>query len=245
MTAETIKPFRIEIKKLRAFLRLLSFEKKDPDKLELHGDLKEMHKTGGRFRDLQLHRQRILDAIKKKGSSLYSNKLHKTGLKEIKKEETHFLAGDSFAKTEKKLKERIPEAYTTQTVKDFFRSRLETIHTIIRKARFSDKEMHTIRKQLKDILYILKLYSVELKAPLGFRFWTKTELGKIKAIEDQLGFLNDSRNALNLLQPSDIKHYEGEDKKLLFQVRNGLVQEKRKLKKELLLSLEKIPLRKP
>jgi len=245
ITAETIKPFRIEIKKLRAFLRLLSFEKKDPGILELHGDLKKMHKTGGRFRDLQLHRQRVLDAMKKKGNSFYSDQLLKTGSTEIKKEKKHFLAGDSFSKTEKKIKEHLPEEYTTRTIKEFFRSRLEIIQEIIRAARFSDKEMHTIRKQLKDILYILKLYSVELKKSLGFRFWTRTELGKVKAIEDQLGFLNDSRNALALLQPTDIKGYDGEDKKLLRQVRSKLVREKRKLKKELLASLDKIPLEKP
>jgi CHAD domain-containing protein len=241
-TAETIKPFRIEIKKLRAFLRLLELEAREPDNLTLHGDLKDMHKSGGRFRDLQLHRERISEAMKKSPGTGYSKALLHTGVKQLRKEKKEFLSHDDFPKTEKKIKEYLPDEYTTHTIRYFFRSKLDGIQKIITTARYSDKEMHSIRKQLKDVLYIIKLYSTDLRKALGFRFWSKTDLQQAKTIEDQLGFLNDRRNALTLLRPADINEFEGEDKKLLQRVKRRLLSEKRELKKQLLVDLKKLNL---
>jgi hypothetical protein len=244
-TAETIKPFRIEIKKLRAFLRLLDHEINDHDKIKLPGSLKEMHKSGGRFRDLQLHQQRIEDAIRKRPGIQFSHDLVHAAQKEIRKERTSFLSHKHIGKPETKLKEHLPKSCTTATVRDFFRAKLDHIATIIEAAKWSDKEMHDIRKKLKDILYIIKLYQLDLKKPLGFRFWSKAELQKAKDLEDQLGFLNDTRNALLILDTAMIKRYQGEEKKLLQSLRRALLVKKTRQKKEVIVSLDGLVLDKP
>ena len=64
-SAEAIHLFRIEIKKLRAFLRLLSLKLKKEDELKLPFKIKKMYKYAGKIRDRQLHRKRMKAAIKK------------------------------------------------------------------------------------------------------------------------------------------------------------------------------------
>jgi CHAD domain-containing protein len=242
---ETIKLFRIGIKKLRAFLRLLGLETNEPEKLELHGSLKKMHKSGGYYRDFHLLRQRVTNMIQEKPAIRYSKNLESIGSARMAAEKKEFLSHGHFVKTEKKIRHRLPEQIDTATLKAFIRSRMDGIYKIIKRCRYTDKEMHSIRKQLKDVLYIIKLYAFLQDKKFGFRFWTKKELEQAKAIEDDLGFLNDTRNQLALLTPADINPYTGEDKKLLLRLKRDLLKERRDRKADLLKVLNKLQLNKP
>ena len=245
-TSETIKPLRIEIKKLRAFLRLVMLESKEPHRLELPQDLEKLHKTGGKVRDLQLHEQRIREAVKKTPGVLFNlNNLLYPSRKELKKEKKHFFSHKDFPGKEKKLIENLPAGYNTATIKRFFRQKLDGIAEIIAAGTYTDKELHSIRKKLKDVLYIIKLYRIEIKRPLGFRFWNSKELQKAKNLEDLLGFFNDSCNALSLLNSFDFNKAGNEEKKLVNNVRRQVLAKKRELKSQVLISVKELNLVKP
>ncbi len=245
-SAETIKPFRIEIKKVRAFLRLLELEIKDPDKLEIPASLKEMHKSGGRYRDLQLHQQRIRETVKKNTAiTITMSSLLKEGNQQLKKERQDFFQHKNFPAAERKLQEELPDKYNIETIKRFFRDKLDIIAGIIAAGTYHDKELHNIRKKLKDVLYIIKLYRIDIKKPLGFRFWNKAELQHVKGLEDKLGLVNDIHNALVLLQSEKINQFAGKEKKLLLSIRRQLVAEKRKLKTQIIFFLQELPLDRP
>src|SRR5688500_15261058 len=91
VTAETIKPFRIEIKKIRAFLRLLALESKNQDLPEFPKSLKRMHKSGGHLRDAEMHQKRISDYIAKNPGISYDRKiLLRSSISVAKKEKKRF-----------------------------------------------------------------------------------------------------------------------------------------------------------
>jgi CHAD domain-containing protein len=245
-TAEAIKVFRIEVKKLRAFLRLLSLELPDSTQLKLPKELKKMHKRGGVLRDLQLHQKRIRKAIENsKNKQLNTRDLLKPEIKETKKTKQKLLSIKEFIDSEKALKNKLPDHFSPATIRRFFREKQDVIIAIIRKGRYSDKELHNIRKKIKDILYILKLYREDIKKPLGFRFWTSKELQQVKDLEELLGQYNDVYNAMRFLSMDHINKHDGEEKKLLLAVRREVVAEKRKLKKEILDVVVRLNLDKP
>ena len=73
-SAKAIHLFRVEIKKLRAFLRLLSLGLKKEDALKLPPKIKKMYRYAGKVRDRQLHYKRMKAAIKKKRTTFRGNK---------------------------------------------------------------------------------------------------------------------------------------------------------------------------
>jgi hypothetical protein len=244
-TAESIKTFRIEVKKLRAFLRLISLEAKDPDELKLPSELKKMHQRGGVLRDQQLQQQRLRDAIREKNLPHLAKTLLHPQIKETKKTKEKLLSLDEFVRSEKKIRKHLPEKYDTRTIMRFFREKEDVILEIIRKGTYKDKELHDIRKKIKDILYILKLYSEDLRRPLGFRFWTSKELKQVKALEELLGKHNDAHNAMTFLGTKEVNKHEGDEKKLLLAVRREVLSDKRKLRLQILEEVKKLNLSKP
>lgn len=198
-----------------------------------------MHKKGGVFRDLQLHQQRIRKAIETNKNIAYDTAdLIKPEVKETKKTKEELLSIKEFADSEKKIRNHLPDGYNKNTTRRFFQENLAVILDIIQKGRYSDKELHDIRKKLKDILYIIKLFKEDIGKPMGFRFWNAKELQQVKDLEDLLGFYNDACNALGFLKMRDINNHKEQEKKLLLSVRREVVAEKRKLRLQVLEGLK-------
>lgn len=241
--AETIKPFRIGIKKLRALLRLLSLERPSSKDLKLPGSLKKMHKSGGRVRDLELLEEKILEAINQRPEINYDKKaLLEREERVAQKEEKEFLSLEEFSKAEKKIRQNLPDQLRTRTVKLFFRTKIEEAGLLAEKRSHHDKDLHSIRKKLKDILYILKLYREDLNTPLGFRFWPQKLLLKVKGLEEQLGHFNDICNALMLITPSFINKLKQPERKLIVFVKRKLLAEKRVMKDQVIQALSSLDL---
>lgn len=172
--------FRVQYKKLRAFLRLLSLEAGTPIKLP-HG-MKKMYRTAGKIRDRQIHHKKFpAPGQGKKDKSWYPSK----------KEEKHFLSGAQLSSIEKNLLQKIPESLSPETVKTFFKQKQDSINNLLQKTGKKDEDLHLIRKQLKDLIYIVQLFIEELKQPLPFRFWNRSERKKIDELAHQLGLFND------------------------------------------------------
>src|SRR5665647_1643877 len=61
---EAIHQFRVEYKKLRAFLRMMSQQKGNAGEIKISKKLKKGYNISGVIRDLQLQQQRILEVTK-------------------------------------------------------------------------------------------------------------------------------------------------------------------------------------
>jgi CHAD domain-containing protein len=172
--------FRVQFKKLRAFLRLLSLETGTPIKLP-HG-MKKMYRTAGKIRDRQIHQKKFpAPGQGKKDKSWYPSK----------KEEKHFLSGAQLSSIEKNILKEIPGSLRPETVQTFFIQKQDSIKSLLQKTGKKDEDLHFIRKQLKDLIYIIQVYAEELKQPLPFLFWNKSENKKMETLAHQLGLFND------------------------------------------------------
>src|SRR5712671_976701 len=80
-TEKAIHDFRIDVKKLRAFLRMLRLRAKKPEQLKYSHPFKKMYSLTGKIRDRQL----CLDRIKETNKTYKGSKQHdlKKEIKEL------------------------------------------------------------------------------------------------------------------------------------------------------------------
>lgn len=173
--------FRVQYKKLRAFLRLLSLETGTP--IKLPRKLKKMYRLAGKIRDRQIqHKTFPVPGQDKKEKGWYPTP----------EEQKQFLSQSELSSIEKELIKKLPQSLSTETIKTFFKQKQETIHQLLQKKEKKDEDLHLVRKHLKDLIYIIQLFTEELKQPLPFRFWNRAENKMADALAHQLGLFNDS-----------------------------------------------------
>ncbi len=236
---ETIHLFRVDVKKLRAFLRMMRLEAEEPGELKFPPDFKKMYSLTGKIRDRQLYQKRLTESNKTRGNRL-RNKISslKKELAELMKKQNEILTKKEFADIEEKMIKVLHGKVSATLVKKFFLQKLSISKEIIAKADYKDKELHSLRKCFKDIIYIIRIFRDNIKKLLPFIFWDKAELKKTEDLSHTLGLFNDSYIALSFLSPADIRKTETAEKELLLLLRRQWLADKLKQKKEI---LNKIP----
>ena len=236
-SAEVIHLFRIEIKKLRAFLRLLSLELKKENELKLSSKIKEMYQYAGKVRDRQLYHKRMKFTIKNNEPQFPEIKMvwkDIAGKKE--KMENKWLSDKDFFAAELKLKKKLPNEIGTATVDAFFSLELGNISSLANKGSITGKELHTIRKSLKDIIHIIKLYRAEMKVKRPFIFWNKGREEAAERLAQRLGSFNDLSMDLYFLKKAMKMNSDSKTKEMQ-SLHKAWRAEKRKLKKQIVNSL--------
>ena len=236
---ETIHLFRVDIKKLRAFLRMLRLEAEEPHELKFPAVFKKMYSLAGKIRDRQLLLKRLEETKKISGDRLHKTiSSFKQELEELTKKKDEILSKKEVEEIEEKIKKHIPAKVHATLIKKFFLQKSGVIKEIIAKADKKDKELHSLRKNLKDIIYVISIFRVKFKTAFHILPWDRAELKKAEDLSHTLGLFNDSYIALSFLKPAEIKKGDQEEKELLLLLRRQWLREKRKLKKEI---LNKIP----
>ncbi len=144
---EEIHSFRTEIKKLKAFLRLLNI--KSPKKLN------QIYKVLGYIRILQLQTQNIGKLILEADI-----KMPFTYLMIYAKAATYTIKAKSLIKgyhstkkTKAAIKIIVPNKITHKAIKIFIQTELNILRPILGLKKIADESMHDIRKLLKDLQY--------------------------------------------------------------------------------------------
>ena len=198
---EAIHLFRTDIKKLRAFLRLLSLQTEDDKKMKLPAALKKMYTSAGIIRDAQLKRQRL-------HSMLHLGKQHTEILilssEQLAALQQDFLSAKELKAAEASLDKHLPEILFNATVQSFFYQKQFGIKSIMDAGLYRDEQLHEVRKQLKDLLYIIKI-DEDTGTTLPFSFWNKEELIFAEKLAHELGLFNDAVVMLGFLQAEDCK----------------------------------------
>jgi CHAD domain-containing protein len=237
-SGEAIHLFRIEIKKLRAFLRLLSLELKEDDELKLPPEIKKMYKYAGKLRERQLHRKRIKAAVKNNQPPLRSIRRNWKVDTKKKAGEHKWLSGKDFSAAELKLKRKLPHEPGNDAVNAFFRLKIDNILTFIYKGSYTTSELHAIRKSLKDIIYTIKLYRTEMKVNLSFIFRDKRGEEMAERLAHELGAYNDLCRDIAFLKNAMKKNDDHNAKKEMQSLYNIWLAGKRKLKKKIVKSIQ-------
>jgi CHAD domain-containing protein len=165
--AEDFHQLRVEIKKINAGFELISFCTKDFDRKKYYKPYQNVFKQAGKLREMHVQ-ESILTGYKQYGSLKHFNEDFKK--KEAHESEKFFLLLNEGLKL-KLAKNQGPlvhffERINEKCVDEFIREQQKKIKIVTRKSNLAADQIHRLRKRLKDIGYIRKLFLTrEYKAP--------------------------------------------------------------------------------
>ncbi len=195
--------FRLEVKKLRSFLRLASVAKGKSSSLKLPKKLHSFYNAIGVIRNLQLQKQSI-EELKSVEYSIFQEPY----LNFIKNEIDERTVSASkkvnckkpFGGGRRKLLKRSPDELKQKSIQKFTREKLKALSKLMQPSSLSDEALHAVRKILKDILYTWSFTKERTTLP-SIVTLSKEE---INTIIEMLGEFQDQCVGLDLLH----KHYK-------------------------------------
>jgi len=228
---DNIHKFRVEVKRLRSFLRLLSTNKKK--EIKLPKTFKHLYDVAGIIREIQLEEQKIRELK----LHLPSYSMHLVSQMQYQKS---IWLQDYKARVVNSLYKRIDahkfNKIGPEVLLQFMRDHFDTI-VQLNKIAATDNDIHSIRKQAKDVLYNIKFTELEWKD--GYKHIKHLPLNELDKLSDSLGDYNDTRIRLEHFESYHPNHLLKEEKNTLVSLR----KEERKLlqsrKKQIVRSVKK------
>jgi CHAD domain-containing protein len=244
--AEEVHDFRLEIKKLRAFIRLVNKGLPEDEPLKMEKNLKTFYSSTGNLRNLELHQQRInlfCEDLLLEKPELYFQVLKKEGdqLKENARQLAGMISLNGF---EKKIRNALPDKLKPSAIDDFILEKKCTLRAFISLQEHQEEILHEIRKILKDMLY--DWVYLDLDATTTFPA-SLAHPDVLKDLTVKLGDFHDLTVSLLFLEPSHMEkvmaapEFERE-KELLYLIRQQLEGVRDELKKELRAILYQVKL---
>lgn len=238
---EAIHQFRVEYKKLRAFLRMIPHGSDTTGKIKISGKLKKIYNISGRIRDLQLQRQRIRQATKQeleKPEAYLS--LLQLEIEKLKPELIEISLEESVNQSRKKTNAAIPDKLPSDNFRNFARQKWVAVYEIILSGNFSDDNIHAIRKTLKDLFYNLKLYEGVEKELLSQGLWKEKVDSFFNEFLDELGNFQDKRTAIALLKYYKLNSLNKYNRELLERIKKRWLKDKVSMKQLLVKKLKTV-----
>ena len=201
---EEIHDFRVEVKKLRAFMRLAATALASPVELKIPFHLKSLYRSAGNIRTLQLQQQRIFQHVTEKKfreptqylqilldqQRYWERKIPEISNRKALETEEEMLILTFNSKLGK------------ESVKKYTETRTRELRDLLTVREHSDERLHQIRKILKDIMYTLPYTGDYFFSFFNNRLQSKEDL---KSLTDILGEIQDASTSLQFLLPEYIK----------------------------------------
>jgi CHAD domain-containing protein len=236
---EAIHQMRVEYKKLRALLRMLSQGSYAEKEIKMSGKLKKTYNIAGSIRDLQLQHQRVQETTKQepKKPLSYLHLLEKE-IDKLKPVLIESFSEKPVADSKKKTDELLPDSFAVADFKKFARQKWSAIHAILISGHFSDGNIHFIRKCLKDLIYNLKVYEGVEYEVLSASIWKGKNHKYFDNLLNELGNFQDQCIGIALLKDGWLNSLKAYNWELLEQVKRKWVKEKINNKQFLLTKLK-------
>ncbi len=221
---EDIHSFRTEIKKLKAFLRLLNV--KFPKKLN------KIYKILGHIRILQLQSENIGKLVGEAGTKMpftYST-IHTESDRYNIQAQLQIKEYHRSKKNKAAIKTIAPDKITQKEIRKFIHTELHTLGGLLQLKEIDDESMHGIRKILKDIQYDESYIKNDLSAELISRLFLDEQIHVLTAL---LGDFHDICVSIKQL-PQNLTDYSAseDEKKLLLEIKNRWLEDKNLLGKK-------------
>jgi CHAD domain-containing protein len=233
---EDIHDLRVNYKKVRAFLRLLHLEK-DAGDLNVPGKLRSLYHHCGKVRDLQLFLIE-LHALPVAAELPVCISRWKQQLFTYKEETIRAIEDMQFKRTANHLDKELPRQLRNETIKHFAHQKVATIHIVLLAADNSENDLHTIRKQIKDIIYNIRIFENDLGIPFPVSGWTSEK--SLTDMASRLGDFNDRCIASSLLQSGYSANCHEEEKIALQRLHKNWQQEKEVRQQQLLQQVKQL-----
>lgn len=232
---EDIHHFRVEIKKLRAFLRLAGaiYDKK----MTIPPSLKKLFRSAGRLRDLQRHSQTLKHSQEQHNHPVPYLKHINGKIARAKKNLARQMRNRVLDRSQVNIKKEIKNRVSSKSVRKFYYKKLAQIRIAGSFPSITDEDLHTIRKNVKDILYTAKSFEIDLGRNFPLPGWNKKIELYYTKLADELGRFQDCR--------TDISHFQRSSNKMTAHEKNifeSLLIQKQQSKNDLMHLLTINPL---
>lgn len=226
---EDIHDLRVNYKKVRAFLRLLHLEK-DAGDLNVPGKLKSLYHHCGKVRDLQLFLIE-LHALPVAAALPVCIGRWKKQLFTYKEETIRAIEEMHFKKMTNHLSKELPRQLQDETIAQFAHQKIAAIHIVLLAAD-NENDLHAIRKQIKDIIYNIRIFENDWGIPFPVSGWKSEK--SLNDMASRLGDFNDRCLAVSLLQSGYSANCHEEEKIALQHLHKNWQQEKEARQHQLL-----------
>jgi CHAD domain-containing protein len=232
---EDIHDLRVNYKKTRAFLRLLQLEKGAGD-LQMPDKLKAVYQVNGKVRDLQLFLAELHTMGVAPGLPTCIIRWNQQ-LFSYKEEAVRTIEALHFKKLLNDIIKELPRQLHDETIKKFMQQKIAAIHIILLAAD-NEKDLHTIRKQVKDVIYTMRIYESDWDIPFPVPGWKSEK--ELSDMASMLGDFNDRCLALSLLQSGYSDDCGEDEKNKLQELHQEWLLQKEKQQRQLLQQVQKL-----
>ena len=201
---EEIHKFRLQIKKLRAFLRLINKARRGTKKIKVNKYFLDFYRTIGHIRNLQLHQKNVLEVCRNNNNELpksYLECLHKQET-ETKQLVRNMASTISIHDLNQNIADALPLKIRRRSIAKFVADKKASLISLLLTLPYSDTDLHSVRKILKDYLYtwVIIKHSVATNFQLS-----RVKQKEIKMIGEELGNFQDCCLALSFFKPECIR----------------------------------------
>lgn len=234
-TGDHIHDFRVEIKKLKAVIRLISYNVPDPVVCKFPKPLNKLYKALGSLREWQIQKTNIVQASGEMHFAIPTNYMHKINLKTFA-DQRRVMELIQKLPDMKKMKDQIksngPDELSPASIIRFIQTKIHAVQVVVKSGKEDDESMHDMRKKIKDIQYVLSGI-----AKTGEIDEQSSPLESVQEVSGQLGDYHDLCTSLALLKKElQISNTETGEKKMLRKIKESWQAEKLKLRKQTIRS---------
>ena len=196
---EVIHHFRVHTKKMRALLRLFKASHEEQKAPKVSKKVRKLYKLAGKVRDAQLMAQKALKKEKEREQLAgYLSWLgEERGL--AKAALRDFYKAKPIRKTAKRVRKAKAPSISPAALRAFFDSKLAAIEELRRQHPIKEEDLHSIRKELKDLNYVAKIVDADWPGALQ-AIEMKGTLEELEKLTHRAGKFNDQHNILVSLE---------------------------------------------
>ena len=218
---------------------MISQDHETAGEIKISKKLKKGYNISGSIRDLQLQQQRILEATKQelKKPQAYLRLLQKE-IEKLQPELSEIFLEKPVTESKKKTGTSIPDEFQLNSFRNFVQKKWAAIYAIIASRHFSDDNIHTIRKNLKDLFYNLKMYEGIENELLSLSIWKGKNEQYFNKLLDELGSFQDKCTAIALLKFYWLNSLNTYNRELMERIKKGWIKDRVNMKRLLVKKLK-------
>ena len=232
---EDIHDLRVGYKKIRAFIRLLQFES-GGGHLHVPPSLKAIYPACGNVRALQLFLPEVTRTPVAPALSSFINCFNQK-LFVYKEQTVAVIEQAHLKKIANSIKKDLPHHLHNNIVRKFIQQKVASIHILLLSAD-NEADLHSIRKDIKDIIYNMRIFEHDCDTPFPATGWESEK--ELNDMASNLGDFNDRRLAISLLQSDCSNSCDEGETNALHQLQKHWLQQKDAQKQQLLQQVQQL-----
>lgn len=235
---EDIHDLRVDYKRLRAFIRLC-LEEKHTQHLQIPNELRDVYKAAGAVRDCQLFIAKITLFAQVQYAIPEFTKCLQQQLFREKENLVSKIEKVSWNKVRKSVKDELPPVLYDVAIRQFVNRKVSGIHILMLAAE-REEDLHSARKNMKDLLHGARIFDHDLAVPFPFPAWKEEK--PVHDMAEKLGDFNDECLTLSFLDSKCLENIPAEELQHIASWRNMQAQQVDIAKRQLLQEIQKVQL---